>query len=187
MPLAAASLSGKEQRLYPTSSLARFIARCTGPGDGAPITDEPRADTVCLAGRQHPFEATKSRARTGRGVVEDPGTTRNSMHENRASRASIEKVDRSAEAPSRNADMLTLEESQQRSIRGWRRHDIGLRTSGTLCQELRKDSAARCSSTVVPQRRLARRFIALLRKSRRRVPGNKGMTSPAERRAACPP
>jgi RNA-directed DNA polymerase len=48
----------------------------------------------------------------GRGVVEDPGTSRNSMHENReTSRASIETVDRSAKAPSRNADMHAMEES----------------------------------------------------------------------------
>src|SRR5947207_15821573 len=43
-----------------------------GPGDRAPITDEPRADTVCLVGRQHPFEATKSRAWAGRGVGRRP-------------------------------------------------------------------------------------------------------------------
>jgi RNA-directed DNA polymerase len=48
----------------------------------------------------------------GRGVVEDPGTSRNNMHENReTSRASIETVDRSAKAPSRNADMHAMEES----------------------------------------------------------------------------
>ena len=83
-----------------------------GPGDRAPITDEPGADTVCLVGRQHPFEATKSRAWAGRGVVEDPGTSRNNMHENReTSRASIETVDRSAKAPSRNAGMHAMEES----------------------------------------------------------------------------
>jgi len=48
----------------------------------------------------------------GRGVVEDPGTSRNSMHENReTSRASIETLDRSAKAPSRNAGMHAMEES----------------------------------------------------------------------------
>jgi hypothetical protein len=48
----------------------------------------------------------------GRGVVEDPGTSRNSMHENReTSRASIETVDRSAKAPSHNAGMHAMEES----------------------------------------------------------------------------
>src|SRR5207244_8391238 len=57
-------------------------------------------------------EATKSRAWTGRGVVEDPGTSRNSMHENReTSRASIETVDRSAKAPSHNADVHAMEGS----------------------------------------------------------------------------
>ena len=41
----------------------------------------------------------------GRGVVEDPGTSRNNMHENReTSRASNEAVDRFAKAPSRKAE-----------------------------------------------------------------------------------
>ena len=53
----------------------------------------------------------------GRGVVEDPGTSRNNMHENReTSRASIETVDRSAKAPSRNADVHAMEESDCRVV-----------------------------------------------------------------------
>jgi hypothetical protein len=45
-------------------------------------------------------------------VVEDPGTSRNNMHENReTSKASIETVDQSAKAPSRNADKHAMEES----------------------------------------------------------------------------
>src|SRR5215475_8155127 len=51
----------------------------------------------------------------GRGVVEDPGTSRNNMHENReTSRASIDSVDRSAKAPSRNAH--AMEESDCRVV-----------------------------------------------------------------------
>jgi hypothetical protein len=53
----------------------------------------------------------------GRGVVEDPGTSRNNMHENReTSKASIETVDRSAKAPSRNADVHAMEESDCRVV-----------------------------------------------------------------------
>jgi len=53
----------------------------------------------------------------GRGVVEDPGTSRNNMHENReTSRASIDSVDRSAKAPSRNADAHAMEESDCRVV-----------------------------------------------------------------------
>jgi RNA-directed DNA polymerase len=48
----------------------------------------------------------------GRGVVEDPGTSRNNMYENReTSRASTKVVDRSAKAPSRNAGVHAMEES----------------------------------------------------------------------------
>jgi hypothetical protein len=48
----------------------------------------------------------------GRGVAEDPGTSRNSMHENReASKASVEQTDRSVKAQSRNTGMHALEES----------------------------------------------------------------------------
>jgi RNA-directed DNA polymerase len=50
-------------------------------------------------------------------VVEDPGTSRNNMHENReTSRASIETVDRSAKAPSRKADVHAMEESDCRVV-----------------------------------------------------------------------
>jgi hypothetical protein len=65
-----------------------------------------------LNGKAISVEATESRAEAGRGVVEDPGTSRNNMHENReASRASAENADRSAKAQSRKADMHVLEES----------------------------------------------------------------------------
>ena len=50
-------------------------------------------------------------------MVEDPGTSRNNMHENReTSRASAEQADRSAKAQSRNADMHAMEESDCRVV-----------------------------------------------------------------------
>jgi len=50
-------------------------------------------------------------------VVEDPGTSRNNMHENReTSRPSAEKVDRSVKAQSRNADTHGGEESDCRIV-----------------------------------------------------------------------
>jgi hypothetical protein len=53
----------------------------------------------------------------GHGVVEDPGTSRNSMHENReASKASVEQTDRSAKVQSRNADVYAMEESDCRVV-----------------------------------------------------------------------
>ena len=45
-------------------------------------------------------------------MVEDPGTSRNNMHENReTSKASASLADRSAKAQSHNADMHVMEES----------------------------------------------------------------------------
>ena len=50
-------------------------------------------------------------------MVEDPGTSRNNMHENReASKASAQRVDRSAKAQSRTADMHAMEESDCRVV-----------------------------------------------------------------------
>ena len=50
-------------------------------------------------------------------MVEDPGTSRNNMHENReTSRASAENADRSAKAQSRKADMYAMEESDCRVV-----------------------------------------------------------------------
>ena len=50
-------------------------------------------------------------------MVEDPGTSRNNMHENReTSRPSTEKVERSVKAQSRNADTHGGEESDYRIV-----------------------------------------------------------------------
>jgi RNA-directed DNA polymerase len=50
-------------------------------------------------------------------VVEDPGTSRNNMHENReTSKASARVADRSAKAQSRTADMYAMEESDCRVV-----------------------------------------------------------------------
>ena len=56
----------------------------------------------------------KSRAEAERGVVEDPGTSRNSMHENRETcSAPVNQADRSAKAQSRTADAYVLQESDR--------------------------------------------------------------------------
>jgi hypothetical protein len=50
-------------------------------------------------------------------VVEDPGTSRNSMHENReTSKASVDQADRSVKAQSHNADVYAMEESDCRIV-----------------------------------------------------------------------
>ena len=50
-------------------------------------------------------------------MVEDPGTSRNNMHENReTSRPSAEEVGRSVKAQSRNADVHGREESDCRIV-----------------------------------------------------------------------
>ena len=47
-------------------------------------------------------------------MVEDPGTSRNNMHENRETcSASVDQADRSAKAPSRKADAYALQESDR--------------------------------------------------------------------------
>ena len=58
--------------------------------------------------------ATNREPERDRAVVEDPGTPRNNMHENReTSSASVDQADRSAKAQSHNADMHAMEESDR--------------------------------------------------------------------------
>src|SRR5260370_39005104 len=84
-----------------------------GPGDGAPKTDERRADPVCIGGRQHPPQATHREPERDAAWSKTRRTSRNSMHENRETCGAPVNTGRSAKAQSQTADGYALQESDR--------------------------------------------------------------------------
>ena len=88
------------------------------------------ADPLAVAGRQHRRQR-QSRAKAGPGVVREPSTLRNNMHENREISAVSRNIgDRSGKAICRTPDMNAVEGSDRAVVPMKLPNKEGLRLGG---------------------------------------------------------